>query len=138
MKLDAETSRERLAAARVARLATVSPDGEPHVVPVTFAVNGDVLVFAVDHKPKASTALRRLRNIAANPQVSVLADEYHENWHHLWWARADGTATILSAGSAEAAHGVEWLCAKYQQYRERPPSGDVVWVEVRRWSGWEA
>lgn len=138
MKLDAEASRERLAAARVARLATVSADGEPHVVPVTFAVNGDVLVFAVDHKPKTSTSLRRLRNIAANPQVSVLADEYHENWHHLWWARADGVATILPAGSAEAAHAVEWLCAKYHQYRERPPSGDVVRVEVRRWSGWEA
>lgn len=138
MKLDAEASRERLAAARVARLATVSADGEPHVVPVTFAVNGDVLVFAVDHKPKTSTALQRLRNIGANPQVSVLADEYHENWHHLWWARADGTATILPAGSAEAAHAGEWLCAKYHQYRERPPSGEAVQIEVRRWSGWEA
>jgi len=138
MRLAAEVARERFATARVAYLATASLDGEPHLVPVTFAVQADVLVFAVDHKPKTSTALRRLRNIAANPQVSVLVDEYHEDWSRLWWARADGTAAILPAGSQDAVRAVEWLCAKYEQYRELPPTDDVVWVDVRRWSGWSA
>lgn len=138
MRLAAEVARERFATARVAYLATASPDGEPHLVPVTFAVRADVLVFAVDHKPKTSTALRRLRNIAANPQVSVLVEEYDEDWSRLWWARADGTAAILPAGSQDAVRAVDWLSAKYEQYRERPPTDDVVWVDVRRWSGWTA
>lgn len=136
MRLTPEVARERFAGARVARLATSAGRdlAVPHIVPVTFAVHDQVLAFAVDHKPKTSTALRRLRNIAANPQVSVLADGYSEDWSTLWWARADGVASIHPA----APTAVEWLCAKYDQYRERPPDGPVVLVDVRRWSGWAA
>ncbi|MGH3432283.1 MAG: TIGR03668 family PPOX class F420-dependent oxidoreductase [Thermocrispum sp.] len=137
MRLHATIARERFAAARVARLAT-SADSEPHVVPVTFAVDGDVLAFAVDHKPKTSTALRRLHNIEANPKVSALVDEYHEDWNLLWWARADGIAAVLPANDPGARAALGWLRAKYEQYRERPPEGPVVLVDVRRWSGWTA
>lgn len=138
MRLAPEEARERFAAARVARLATADATGRPHVVPVTFAVEGDVLAFAVDQKPKSTTNLRRLANIAENPQVSVLADAYDEDWTTLWWARADGTAAILPAGSPDAQRAVGWLRAKYPQYRELPPLGDVVLVDVLRWSGWSA
>jgi PPOX class probable F420-dependent enzyme len=86
----------------VARLATVSPDGRPHVVPVTFAVDGDVIYSAVDAKPKTTTRLARLRNITAEPRVAMLADHYEADWDRLWWARADGAATVL-AGAAEMA-----------------------------------
>jgi len=127
-----EEARERFAAARVARLATASASGVPHLVPVTFAVRGDTVVFAVDHKPKSTTALRRLRNIAENPAVCFLADGYAEDWSRLWWARADGTARVLAPG----AEPVSWLVAKYEQYAERPPEHAVVVTEVRRWSGW--
>lgn len=138
MRLAAEDARARFAAARVARLATVSAGGIPHLVPVTFALHGELLAFAVDHKPKTSTALRRLRNIAENPQVSVLVDAYTEDWDALWWARADGVATILPSDDPQARAAVGWLCGKYEQYRERPPGGPVVLVDVRRWSGWTA
>src|SRR5690242_4638274 len=94
MRKGADWARERFAEARVARLATVSGDGSPHLVPIVFAVSGDRLISAVDHKPKQTVALRRLDNIAANPFVSVLVDEYDENWTALWWARADGWAHI--------------------------------------------
>ncbi|WP_439380288.1 TIGR03668 family PPOX class F420-dependent oxidoreductase [Amycolatopsis lexingtonensis] len=129
-----EEARERFAAARVARLATASASGVPHLVPVTFAVRGDLVVFAVDHKPKSTVALRRLRNIAENPAVCFLADGYAEDWSRLWWARADGTARILP--DAEQAEPVSWLVAKYEQYAGRPPEHAVVVTTVHTWRGW--
>ncbi|MEU8640183.1 TIGR03668 family PPOX class F420-dependent oxidoreductase [Amycolatopsis sp. NPDC048633] len=132
MKLSSAEARARFSAARVARLATVSADGVPHLVPVTFAVHGDEVVFAVDHKPKSSTSLRRLRNIAENPAVCFLVDGYAEDWSQLWWARADGSARVVSSRDEP----ISWLVAKYEQYRERPPEHAVVVTTVHTWSGW--
>src|SRR3954453_23472143 len=98
MRHDTQWARERFASARVARLATVSIDCSPHLVPITFAVVGTTtLITAVDSKAKSTTALRRLDNIGVNPFVSVLVDEYTEDWAQLWWARADGWARVLPA-----------------------------------------
>ena len=135
MNLLPQDARDRLAAARVARLATVDGSGQPHLVPVTFAVLGERIVIAVDHKPKRTTDLRRLRNIRANPRVAVLADHYEEVWDRLWWARAEGTARILDDG-AEWAGALHRLADRYPQYRERPPDGPVIVVDVSRWTGW--
>lgn len=134
MRLSTEEARRRFTEAPVARLATADADGVPHVVPVTFAVAGDAIVFAVDHKPKTTTALRRLRNIAANPAVSLLVDHYEADWSRLWWARADGHARVLT----EDPPGVALLAAKYPAYTDRPPEGPVVRIDVSRWSGWSA
>jgi PPOX class probable F420-dependent enzyme len=131
-------ARERFAAARVARLATADAAGRPHLVPIVFAVAGDVIYSAVDAKPKRSTALRRLANIAANPRVSVLVDHYDDDWAALWWVRADGTARVLDAGSPEGAEAVALLVARYMPYRGQPPPGPVIAVDVERWSGWRA
>ncbi|MFD2472267.1 TIGR03668 family PPOX class F420-dependent oxidoreductase [Amycolatopsis silviterrae] len=132
MRLSTVETRARFAAARVARLATADGRGVPHLVPVTFAVRGDTVVFAVDHKPKSTTALRRLANIAENPAVSFLADEYDEDWSRLWWARADGTARVVE--ERDPYDG--WLAEKYPQYAERPPEHAMVVTEVRVWRGW--
>lgn len=137
MRMTADQAREKFAIAQVAALATADADAVPHVVPVTFAVSADTVVFAVDDKPKSTIDLRRLRNIAANPEVSLLVQHYEDDWSRLWWARADGTATIHQA-AAERASAVRWLCAKYPSYTERPPQGVVVRIEVTRWSGWQA
>ena len=125
---------ERFAAARVARLATAGPDG-PHVVPIVFAVVGEVIYHAVDHKPKRTTALKRLDNLRADPRASILVDGYDEDWSALWWVRADGVASILAPGHAE---GITALQAKYEQYATRPPEGPVVAIRVTRWSEWSA
>ena len=119
----------------MARLATSDTDGVPHLVPVTFAVVGDEIFFAVDHKPKVSSDLRRLRNIKANPVVSFLVDEYNEDWTRLWWVRADGVARVLSTEPQRAAP-VRRLQEKYPQYRDRSPSGVVVATAVSAWHGW--
>ncbi|MGW4641835.1 TIGR03668 family PPOX class F420-dependent oxidoreductase [Sphaerisporangium sp. NPDC004334] len=131
-------ARGRMAEARVARLATVGDDGRPHLVPVTFALDGDRLVTAVDHKPKSGARLRRLRNIQVNPNVCVLVDHYHEDWTTLWWVRADGFATVVERGDERLPALLAPLVAKYLQYRDRVPEGPVILVEVTRYSGWSA
>jgi PPOX class probable F420-dependent enzyme len=132
MRLSAADARARFAGARVARLATVSAEGVPHLVPVTFAVLGERVVFAVDDKPKSTTRLRRLDNIAARPRVCLLVDVYDDDWTRLWWVRADGTATVR----ATDADAVDALAARYPAYVERRPAGPVVSIEVDTWSGW--
>jgi PPOX class probable F420-dependent enzyme len=131
-------ARERFATARVARLATAGADGRPHVVPIVFALDGDTLVHAVDQKPKRTRDLRRLANIAANPHVAVLADEYDDaRWDRLWWVRADGVARVLEGGD-EARRALDRLAERYVQYRAAPPAGPVIAVDVERWRGWAA
>lgn len=130
-----DEARELFVAARVGRLTTVDEGGRPHVVPAVFAVRGSVLVIAVDDKPKAHRDLRRLRNIRANPAVSVLVDHYEEDWARLWWVRADGTARVLTEGfEAE----IDWLVEKYEQYQRMRPAGPVIRLDVDRWTGWSA
>lgn len=133
-ELDAEL-RRRVEQAPVARLATVRPDGDPHVVPITFALEENMVVTAVDHKPKTTTSLQRLRNIEARPAASVLVDHYDDDWSGLWWVRGDGAARIVTGGT-EREQAVERLVAKYEQYREAPPRGPVIVVTVGRWAVW--
>ena len=129
--------RRRLAAADVARLATISAGGRPHLVPITFAVDGDRLYFAVDAKPKRTANLERLKNIAANPEVCVLADHYEADWTRLWWVRADGHARVVEDAAA-AEHALELLARKYAQYAVTRPQGPVVEIDVARLTGWSA
>jgi PPOX class probable F420-dependent enzyme len=132
-------ARERFATARVARLATVGEDGRPHLVPIVLALDGDRIYHAVDAKPKGTTALRRLANIAAHPRVALLADEYDDDdWTRLWWVRADGSARVLEPGSDESRAPIALLRDRYAQYRDAPPNGAVVAVDVERWTGWRA
>lgn len=137
MRLDPAEARALFASAPVARLATVRPDGSPHIVPVCFAFSGETIYTAVDHKPKASAALARLRHIAAEPRVALLADRYEDDWSRLWWVRVDGDASIAdSRQEREAASAA--LAAAYPQYADRPPQGPVIAVRPRRFSGWRA
>ncbi len=135
MRLTEEEARRRLTAARVARLATASAAGQPHVVPITFAADGDRIYTAIDHKPKTTANLRRIRNITENPQVSVLADQYSDDWNELWWARADGAAALLTDPSRTAGP-LALLAARYPQYQEFRPDGPVIAITVTRWTGW--
>ena len=135
VRLTESEARERFGRGRVARLATADASGLPHLVPFTFALDGDVIVLAVDHKPKSSRSLRRITNITENPAVSALVDHYEEEWPNLWWARADGRAAIWDEPERCRAP-IRLLQAKYDQYRDDPPAGPVVAITVSRWSGW--
>lgn len=127
--------RDRVAAARVARLATLGAGGRPHLVPICFALEGETLYSAVDAKPKRSRRLQRLENIRCRPEVTVLVDHYEEDWTRLWWVRLDGSARVLEEGS-ERQRALDLLRAKYEQYRAEPPAGPVIAVRIGVWRGW--
>ncbi len=137
VKLAEDEARRRFTAARVARLATVDALGRPHLVPVAFAVSGNLVVVAVDHKPKTSTNLKRLRNVKSNPHVSFLVDEYDDHdWSRLWWVRADGTARVFHEDDQDRDEPATWLVAKYDQYDAMPPAGPVILTGIEVWRGW--
>ena len=130
-------ARGLLSSAQVAVLASVRPDGRAHAVPIVFAIDGDYLYTAVDHKPKSTTRLARLENIAANPQVSVLAQHYNDDWERLWWVRVDGKAAVLES-AVHRQKAVDLLIVKYAQYRSQAPSDKVIAVRIDRLTGWAA
>lgn len=132
-----DEARRRLAGSRVARLATAGGDGQPHLVPVTFAMDGDLIYTAVDHKPKKSPHLRRLRNIRENPRVALLADFYDDDWDLLWWVRVDGWASVVDDEQG-LQDPLDVLCERYDQYRGRRPSGPVIVIQADRWKGWSS
>jgi PPOX class probable F420-dependent enzyme len=128
-------ARQRFTAAPVARLATVDAENTPHLVPVVFAADGDVIYTAVDGKPKSTQRLRRLANIAHQPLVTLLVDHYDDDWSLLWWVRADGIATIHHDG-VHADTGRQLLRAKYPQYQSVSLDGPVIAVQVNKWQDW--
>ncbi len=89
---------ELLYQSRVARLATADRAGQPLVVPVCYVFDGRVCFSALDAKPKrlAPSRLRRVRNIAENPRVSLTVDRYDEDWSQLCWVIVQGRADILT------------------------------------------
>jgi PPOX class probable F420-dependent enzyme len=133
--VDAATARRRLTGARVGRLATVTPEGRPHIVPCCFVLHGERIYSAVDAKPKSTLDLQRLDNIHAHSQVALLVDHYDEDWDELWWVRVDGTAQVWGSGPEHDA-ALDALAAKYHQYRAAPPPGPVIGVEISRWRSW--
>ena len=130
--MDLTTMRARVEQARVARLATVRPDGRPHVVPCCFVLSNDVLYSAVDAKPKSTVALRRLDNVRAVPSVAMLVDHYTDDWADLWWIRIDGSARIIDSGP-EFDHARQLLAGKYEQYLRDAPPGPVIAIDVSGW-----
>ena len=130
------TQLSRLTAAPVGRLATVTPNGQPHVVPIVFALSSGRIYTAVDHKPKATSRLQRLINISAEPRVSLLVDHYEEEWSRLWWIRIDGTATVHQPGSSVHTIGTAALTHVYPDHYTGIRLGAVICIEptaVRQW-----
>jgi PPOX class probable F420-dependent enzyme len=133
MDLEPAEARSLFETVPVARLATVRPDGAPHLVPICFALQGDTLVTAIDAKPKRAGVMARLRNIESDPRVAVLADRWDEDWTQLWWVRLDGEAAISDSSRARSL-----LSDRYRQYAEQPPQGPVIIVRILSWHGWRA
>lgn len=133
--MDRAEALARLASSPIARLATIRPDGGPHLVPVTFALAGDQIVHMIDHKPKSTLRLQRVVNIEANPRVSVLVDHYNDDWARLWWVRVDGSAQVVEAG-ANWDLALDSLTSKYHHYQDRPPQGPAVFISIEKVTGW--
>src|SRR5579862_6965178 len=126
---------------RIAHLATADATGAPHVIPICYALVGDDFYFIVDEKPKRTrTGLKRLRNIAANPQVAVVIDDYDEDWTRLAYILVHGQAAIV-ADRDEYAGALAALRARYPQYRAMPLAGathPLVRITTARAHLWRA
>ena len=130
--------RRRFAHARVARLATVNPDGTPHLVPICFALVGDRVVTVVDHKPKTTPNLQRLTNVRVNPAVTLLVDHWDEDWSNLWWIRVDGRAFVAES-NADVDPLLPELHGKYRaNYGMHKFDGPKIVIDVEHWRGWAA
>ena len=134
--MDETELRRRFASSPVARLATVRPDGRPHLVPVVFALVDNVIFTAVDAKPKKTDRLQRLINLDLEPRCSLLVDHYEDDWSKLWWVRADGEGAAVQL--AAASEGFAALRKRHAQYGGLALSGPLLAVRVTRWSGWSA
>ncbi|HEX2050083.1 MAG TPA: TIGR03668 family PPOX class F420-dependent oxidoreductase [Actinomycetota bacterium] len=126
-------ARAVVAEARRAVLVTLGDDGAPHAVPVCFALRDDDVVTAVDHKPKRTTSLARVRNVRRDPRVTLLFDRWDDDWSRLGWVMVGAAARVEPPGSAGDA-----LARRYAQYRDAPPRGDVVACTPHRVLWWTA
>ncbi len=163
-----DEQRAMVAGARVARLATLRPDGTARLVPITFVLLDGLVCSAVDDvKPKRSPRLARLDDVRRDPRAAVLVDRYSDDWAQLWWVRIDGTATVHEPGahesgahetgahetgahetgaretgahetSAVAERARAALADKYVPYAAMPPQGPVLVLTPTRWTGWSA
>jgi PPOX class probable F420-dependent enzyme len=128
-----------LRSARTGHLATASAAGEPHVIPVCYALVGEALYIAIDEKPKSGRRLLRLRNIEATGQAALVVDHYDENWTQLAWVLARGPAGIITSADPQHAPALAALRDKYAQYRSMALE-DAEMIELRpgRWNTWRA
>ncbi len=123
---------------RVGHLATVSRGGEPHVVPVCYAVADDTIYTPIDEKPKQpGRTLRRVRNIEDTGRAALVVDRYDEDWTQLGWVLLRGRAELLAPGSPEQARAVELLRQRYPQYRTmRLETQSMIALRIERVSVW--
>jgi PPOX class probable F420-dependent enzyme len=137
--MDRADALRRAAAAPVARLATTSArTAAVDLVPITFAIVGEALVSAVDHKPKSTRQLTRLDNVRANGTATALVDHWADDWSQLWWVRLRGPAVVHDdVTTTDAVAAIDALVDKYPQYAAHRPAGPLLVVtidEVRAWS----
>ena len=131
-----DAARQFLASRRVAHLATADAHGAPHVVPVCFALAEDALYITIDGKPKSGAPLKRLRNIAENPSIAVVADRYDEDWTRLGWVMVQGHAEILAAG-VEHDTAQALLRTRYPQLAAMDIAGlPVIALRIARATSW--
>jgi len=137
MRLTPSASR-LIRSARVAHLATADSSGQPHVIPICFVFDGKSFYFAIDEKPKRTTKLKRLKNIAENPNVAFVIDTYDEDWRKLGYILVFATARITNAGKTHGA-AIKLLRRKYHQYRamalEKNP---IVALQPKRFVAWSS
>ena len=123
---------------RIGHLATADKGGAPHVVPVCFGLSEDRLYITIDRKPKRDRGrpLKRLSNIADNPQAAIVFDRYDEDWRRLAWVMLRGRAEILTVG-LEHRRAQALLQSRYQQLAamqiEELP---VITIHIERVASW--
>jgi len=129
-------ARALLEDSRVARLGIADDEGNPRVLPVTYALCGNAIVTAIDHKRKSVPVerLARVRWLMARPRAALTVDHYEDDWSRLGWVQAIGPVTVI----ADAPKAIAALTERYAPYREQPPAGPVLSLEPDRFLWWRA
>ena len=145
MELAQELIEDRLDHWPVASLATAAASGRPHQVPIVFARLGECLWSPIDGKPKTGSELSRVRNVRERPQVSLLLDEYADDWEQLWWIRIEANGRVVQPEDpqqdATFLAAQDALRLKYPQYDEvpllqgRPTMLVFDWLRILSWCG---
>lgn len=120
--------------ARRAVMTTVDPAGRPHAVPVIFAAHEGHVVTPIDRKPKTGRTLGRRRNLEANPNVTLLADRWSEEWTELAWVMVRGRASFVPPERSEPE--VEAIIARHPRYRAELEGSEIIRIAVERVSWW--
>jgi PPOX class probable F420-dependent enzyme len=131
-----EWATELLRAEPVAHLAHLDEDDRPRVLPVTFAIAEGAVWSAIDDKPKRPAEPARVRRLRRRPEAALLVDHYEADWRRLAWVQLLGRVTVCEASEAEA--GLAALVAKYEPYRDRPPTGPFLRLDIERALHWRA
>lgn len=129
-----------LRSARTGHLATADAKGRPQVVPVCFVFDGQAIYSVLDAKPKTTPLrqLRRVKNILANPQVSLVVDHYEEDWDKLQYILVSGDAELLESGEKWAL-AIAMLREKYPQYQAMDlDQSPVIKITPVRYSPWSS
>lgn len=126
---------ELLERSRVARLGLLDAEGAPRVLPVTYALHADCVWTAIDSKPKRGEPAR-VRYLRRRPVVALTIDHYSDDWGSLAWVQLLGRASLLPPARARGALGA--LAARYVQYRDCPPPGPLIRIEIERALSWRA
>jgi PPOX class probable F420-dependent enzyme len=140
MALDIDdNTRDFICEHRVARLATVDGDGRPSVIPICYVFEGGCFYSSIDEKPKTvlPRGLKRVRNIESNPHVSLVIDDYTEDWSNLVYAIVSGFAEIMLPCD-EHKRAVALLRDKYPQYVQMALDErmmiKITPTRIKRWS----
>jgi len=131
-----EWATELLQAEPIARLAHLDEGDRPRVLPVTFAVAEGAVWSAIDDKPKRTAQPARVRRLRRRPEAALLVDHYDADWSELAWVQLLGRVTVLEASGAQP--GLAALVAKYKPYRDRPPTGPFLRLDIERTLHWRA
>jgi PPOX class probable F420-dependent enzyme len=131
-----------LSSQKVAYLATTDVHAQPHLVPVVFVRMDEDIFICIDEKPKKHRFLKRLANIKANPKISLLVDNYDDNWQELRWVRVDGTAILLENTDESRVvfeSVISTLRDKYPQYQTMDLSrGPLIRITINAIASWQA
>ena len=131
-----------LSSQKVAYLATTDVHAQPHLVPVVFVSMEEDIFICIDEKPKKNRSLKRLANIKANPKISLLVDNYDDDWQELKWVRVDGTAILLENTDESRAvfeSVISTLRDKYPQYQTMDLSrGPLIRITINAIASWQA
>jgi PPOX class probable F420-dependent enzyme len=113
-------------------------------VPVCFAVvrtdTATVVATPVDRvKPKATTDLARVMNLARNPSAALVCEHWDpHDWSQLWWVKAQlvlRQADHIDEALLDASERA--LREKYRQYRD-VAFAHVIVLDVTAVTGWSA